>query len=128
MYPLVQLIATAALFLAAKSEETPPRPLNNVLRVSCEILHQQDITLLSYMLLPGTHLTSVIAADRLGQFEKLEYTEDDYPKELEHMEQKNYWTSIFIVSVFCYDLMNIEGFIPAVMLIGGTVQLRNYKC
>ncbi|KAJ4833765.1 hypothetical protein Tsubulata_012641 [Turnera subulata] len=43
------LIATAAIFLAAKSEETP-RPLNNVLRVSCEILHKQDITLLSYML------------------------------------------------------------------------------
>ncbi|GMJ09916.1 hypothetical protein HRI_004660800 [Hibiscus trionum] len=43
------LIATAALFLAAKSEETP-RPLNNVLRTSCEILHKQDITFLSYLL------------------------------------------------------------------------------
>ncbi|GAB4843420.1 hypothetical protein Ancab_013382 [Ancistrocladus abbreviatus] len=43
------LIATAALFLAAKSEETPC-PLNNVLRISCEILHKQDITILSYML------------------------------------------------------------------------------
>ncbi|XP_039046314.1 uncharacterized protein LOC120186480 [Hibiscus syriacus] len=43
------LIATAALFLAAKSEETP-RPLNNVLRTSCEILHKQDITFLSYVL------------------------------------------------------------------------------
>ncbi|TYI41524.1 hypothetical protein ES332_A01G032800v1 [Gossypium tomentosum] len=43
------LIATAALFLAAKSEETP-RPLNNVLRTSCEIFHKQDITFLSYLL------------------------------------------------------------------------------
>ncbi|XP_042505359.1 cyclin-T1-4-like isoform X2 [Macadamia integrifolia] len=43
------LIATAALFLAAKSEETA-RPLNNVLRASCEIRHKQDLTILSYML------------------------------------------------------------------------------
>ncbi|MED6123921.1 hypothetical protein PIB30_054155 [Stylosanthes scabra] len=42
------LIATAALFLAAKSEESP-RPLNNVLRVSSEILHKQDFTMLSYL-------------------------------------------------------------------------------
>ena len=46
---LLQLISTAALFLAAKSEETP-RPLNNVLRASCEILHKHDITFLSYLL------------------------------------------------------------------------------
>ncbi|KAI3469549.1 hypothetical protein Pfo_026212 [Paulownia fortunei] len=43
------LIATAVLFLASKSEETP-RALNDVLRVSSEILHKQDFTLLSYML------------------------------------------------------------------------------
>ncbi|GMH29262.1 hypothetical protein Nepgr_031105 [Nepenthes gracilis] len=43
------LIGTAALFLAAKSEETPC-PLTNVLRAACEILHKQDITFLSYML------------------------------------------------------------------------------
>ncbi|KAL5782566.1 hypothetical protein ACOSP7_007595 [Xanthoceras sorbifolium] len=43
------LIATAALFLAAKSEETP-RPLNDVLKASSEIYHKQDITLLSYLL------------------------------------------------------------------------------
>ncbi|OMO61236.1 hypothetical protein CCACVL1_23667 [Corchorus capsularis] len=43
------LIATAALFLAAKSEETP-RPLNNVLRTSSEIFHKQDIAFLSYIL------------------------------------------------------------------------------
>ncbi|KAK6265852.1 hypothetical protein QUC31_016689 [Theobroma cacao] len=43
------LIATAALFLAAKSEETP-RPLNNVLRASCEIFHKQDVAFLSYLL------------------------------------------------------------------------------
>ncbi|XVF28887.1 hypothetical protein REPUB_Repub15cG0071700 [Reevesia pubescens] len=42
------LIATAALFLAAKSEETPC-PLNNVVRSSCEIFHKQDITFLSYL-------------------------------------------------------------------------------
>ncbi|KAK9086754.1 hypothetical protein Syun_029148 [Stephania yunnanensis] len=43
------LIATAALFLAAKSEETP-RPLNNVLRASCEICHQQGLQFFSYLL------------------------------------------------------------------------------
>ncbi|XP_021717304.1 uncharacterized protein LOC110685146 isoform X1 [Chenopodium quinoa] len=43
------LIATAALFLSAKSEETA-RPLNDVLKASCEILHKQDLTILSYML------------------------------------------------------------------------------
>lgn len=46
---LVQLIATASLFLAAKSEETP-RPLNNVLRASSEIFHKQDMNFLSYLL------------------------------------------------------------------------------
>lgn len=45
----MQLIATAALFLAAKSEETA-RPLNNVLRASCEIFHKQDMSFLSYLL------------------------------------------------------------------------------
>ncbi|CAH1415068.1 unnamed protein product [Lactuca virosa] len=34
----IELIATAALFLAAKAEETPC-PLNDVLRVSSEIFH-----------------------------------------------------------------------------------------
>ncbi|KAL2922569.1 Cyclin-T1-4 [Bienertia sinuspersici] len=43
------LIATATVFLAAKSEETA-RPLNDVLKASCEILHKQDLTILSYML------------------------------------------------------------------------------
>nr|XP_016474192.1 PREDICTED: cyclin-T1-3-like isoform X1 [Nicotiana tabacum] len=43
------LVATAALFLAAKSEETA-RPLNNVLRASCEIFHKQDLAVLSYLL------------------------------------------------------------------------------
>ncbi|CAK9142529.1 unnamed protein product [Ilex paraguariensis] len=43
------LIATAAIFLAAKSEETPC-PLNNVLRASCEILHKQDLSYISYLL------------------------------------------------------------------------------
>ncbi|XP_022762048.1 cyclin-T1-3-like isoform X2 [Durio zibethinus] len=43
------LIATAALFLAAKSEETP-RPLNNVLRASSEIFHKQNVTFLSHLL------------------------------------------------------------------------------
>ncbi|XP_014524177.1 cyclin-T1-4-like isoform X1 [Vigna radiata var. radiata] len=43
------LIATAALFLAAKSEEAP-RPLNNVLRASSEILNKQNFALFSYRL------------------------------------------------------------------------------
>ena len=46
---LWQLIATAALFLAAKSEETL-QPLNDVLRASCEIFHNQELTYLSFML------------------------------------------------------------------------------
>ncbi|KAF9618835.1 hypothetical protein IFM89_002703 [Coptis chinensis] len=36
------MVATAALFLAAKSEETA-RPLNDVLRASCEICHKQGL-------------------------------------------------------------------------------------
>ncbi|KAF8392453.1 hypothetical protein HHK36_022795 [Tetracentron sinense] len=43
------LIATAALFLAAKYEETP-RPLNDVLKASCDICHKQDLTFFSYLL------------------------------------------------------------------------------
>ncbi|XP_057771757.1 cyclin-T1-4-like isoform X2 [Salvia miltiorrhiza] len=43
------LIATAVLFLASKSEETPCA-LNDVLKASCEILHKQDFSILSYML------------------------------------------------------------------------------
>ncbi|PSR85373.1 Cyclin-T1-4 like [Actinidia chinensis var. chinensis] len=43
------LIATATLFLVAKSEETA-RSLNDVLRASCEITHKQDLTALSYLL------------------------------------------------------------------------------
>lgn len=42
------LIATATLFLAAKSEETA-RPLNNMLRASCEISQKQDISFFSYL-------------------------------------------------------------------------------
>lgn len=29
----------------------------------------------------------LVAADRRAQFEKLEYTDEDYQKELEHIEQ-----------------------------------------
>lgn len=43
------LISTAALFLAAKSEETPCS-LNNVLRYAAEIFHKQDFEYLSYIL------------------------------------------------------------------------------
>ncbi|KAK1427225.1 hypothetical protein QVD17_15908 [Tagetes erecta] len=43
------LIATATLFLAAKSEETPC-PLNTVLRASSEIFHKQDFNVLCYSL------------------------------------------------------------------------------
>eukprot|EP01018_Ginkgo_biloba_P036612 Gb_40464 [translate_table: standard] len=39
----IRLIATASIFLAAKSEETP-RPLNSVLIVSYEICHKHDFT------------------------------------------------------------------------------------
>jgi len=46
---LSQLISTAAIFLAGKSEETPC-PLNSVLRASSEILFKKDFTLLSYLL------------------------------------------------------------------------------
>ncbi|XP_039114056.1 cyclin-T1-5-like isoform X2 [Dioscorea cayenensis subsp. rotundata] len=43
------LIATAALFLAAKSEETPC-PLNSVLRASCEICNRQEFAFFPYLL------------------------------------------------------------------------------
>ncbi|XP_068662325.1 cyclin-T1-4-like isoform X2 [Aristolochia californica] len=43
------LIATAALFLTAKSEETS-RPLNTVLRLSYEICHKQDLSFFPYLL------------------------------------------------------------------------------
>ncbi|KAL3634604.1 hypothetical protein CASFOL_021658 [Castilleja foliolosa] len=43
------LIATATLFLTAKSEETS-RPLNDVLRMASEILHGEEFSVLSYML------------------------------------------------------------------------------
>nr|XP_043627410.1 cyclin-T1-4-like isoform X2 [Erigeron canadensis] len=43
------VISTAALFLAAKSEETPC-PLNTVLRVSSELFHKQDFNVLCYLL------------------------------------------------------------------------------
>ncbi|OIW11173.1 hypothetical protein TanjilG_22980 [Lupinus angustifolius] len=46
------LVATAALFLTGKSEETS-RPLNDVLRASSEILHKQDFAMLSYLLPVG---------------------------------------------------------------------------
>jgi hypothetical protein len=45
----LQLVATAALFLAAKSEETACL-LNTVLRASCEVSQNQEFTLLPYML------------------------------------------------------------------------------
>ncbi|CAK8573737.1 unnamed protein product [Lathyrus sativus] len=41
------LIATAALFLSGKSEESPC-PLNSILRTSSEILHRQEFAFLSY--------------------------------------------------------------------------------
>ncbi|KAL6983981.1 hypothetical protein U1Q18_017357 [Sarracenia purpurea var. burkii] len=59
---LLQLIATAALFLAAKSEETP-RPLNNMLRASCEIIHKKDLTFVSYLL--PTYREQVIEGEQL---------------------------------------------------------------
>ncbi|KAK1315666.1 Cyclin-T1-4 [Acorus calamus] len=43
------LIATAALFLTAKSEETP-RPLNTVLKASCDLCHKQDFNFFSNLL------------------------------------------------------------------------------
>ena len=46
---LLQLIATATLFLASKSGEPYALNLNNVLRASCEIFHKQVIAFLSYL-------------------------------------------------------------------------------
>ncbi|KAK4759178.1 hypothetical protein SAY87_022309 [Trapa incisa] len=61
------LIATAALFLSAKSEETG-RPLNNVLWASCEIYHKQDMSYLSSVLSAGwfeQYREQVINAEQL---------------------------------------------------------------
>lgn len=44
-------------------------------------------------------LRCFIAADRRAQFEKLEYTEDDYQKELEHIEQVKPWIYKYMASV-----------------------------
>ncbi|KAH9298364.1 hypothetical protein KI387_030046, partial [Taxus chinensis] len=43
------LIATACVFLAAKSEETP-RSLNNILVMSYQICHEQDLASFHYLL------------------------------------------------------------------------------
>ena len=43
------LIATACMFLVAKSEDTP-RPLNSVLLVSYEICHKHDLASFHYLL------------------------------------------------------------------------------
>lgn len=61
---VLQLIATAALFLASKYEETP-RPLDDVLRVSCENFYGQDFHILSYML-PIVSITSSRLPNALG--------------------------------------------------------------
>lgn len=37
-------------------------------------------------------MTLYLAADRRAQFEQLEYTEDDYQKELEHIENVSFLT------------------------------------
>lgn len=43
------------------------------------------------------------AADRRAQFEKLEYTEDDYQKELEHIEEVRFlFTSKLFVSTIYF--------------------------
>jgi hypothetical protein len=39
-----------------------------------------------------------LAADRRAQFEKLEYTEDDYEKELEHIQKV---PNLFTFSLLC---------------------------
>lgn len=43
-------------------------------------------------------LRTLLAADRRAQFEKLEYTEDDYQKELEHIERvENLFTLLLLL-------------------------------
>ncbi|XP_057957594.1 uncharacterized protein LOC131150720 isoform X2 [Malania oleifera] len=74
------LIATAALFLAAKSEDTPC-PLNNVLRVSSEILHKQDLTFLSYLLPVGWFEQY---RDRVLEAEQMILTTLDFELNVQH--------------------------------------------
>ncbi|GFZ08837.1 hypothetical protein Acr_20g0006450 [Actinidia rufa] len=74
------LIATATLFLAAKSEETA-RPLNDVLRASCEITHKQDLTILSY-LLPSDWFEQY--RERVIEAEQLILTTLDFELNVQH--------------------------------------------
>ncbi|KAH7858614.1 hypothetical protein Vadar_025889 [Vaccinium darrowii] len=74
------LIATATLFLAAKSEETP-RPLNDVLRASCEVTHKQDLTFLSYMFPVGWF---ELYRERVIEAEQLILTTLDFELNVQH--------------------------------------------
>ncbi|RVX22129.1 Cyclin-T1-4 [Vitis vinifera] len=83
------LIATASLFLAAKSEETQ-RPLNNVVRASCEILHKLDLTFLSYLLpvhgyASESRLTGLSSiGERVIEAEQMILTTLDFELTVEH--------------------------------------------
>ncbi|KAF6154246.1 hypothetical protein GIB67_036464 [Kingdonia uniflora] len=74
------LIATAALFLAAKSEETL-RPLNDVLRASCEICHKQDLSFFP-SLLPVDWFEQY--RDRVTQAEHMILTTLDFELNVQH--------------------------------------------
>lgn len=59
-------------------------------------------------------VVSLFAADRRAQFESLEYTEEDYQKELEHIEKVNISVSLqFLISMCC--LFNPYQFISCLM-------------
>ncbi|KAJ6794805.1 uncharacterized protein M6B38_227855 [Iris pallida] len=75
------LIATAALFLAAKSEETPCL-LNTVLRVSCEICQKQNFDFFPYMFYSQDWFEQY--RERVTEAEQMILTTLDFELEVQH--------------------------------------------
>ncbi|KAJ6802734.1 uncharacterized protein M6B38_191285 [Iris pallida] len=75
------LIATAALFLAAKSEETPCL-LNSVLRASCEICQQQNFDSFPYLFCSQDWFEQY--RERVTEAEQMILTTLDFELEVQH--------------------------------------------
>ncbi|KAJ6841922.1 uncharacterized protein M6B38_303665 [Iris pallida] len=75
------LIATAALFLAAKSEETPCL-LNSVLRASCEICQQQNFAFFPYLFSSQDWFEQY--RERVTEAEQMILTTLDFELEVQH--------------------------------------------
>lgn len=58
--------------------------------------------------LKSSHIGAIASADRRAQFEELEYTEDDYQKELEHIEKVNKLSTHFYASYFLESSTSLD--------------------